>query len=102
MVVLYSSWSHEDSHYSGGPRNGGSWEGDSFCDSHTHSYDSCDSDYGSVSIEHNVREYMDYKLFASNEDSDSREDPGEEEPSSESTEEETITHTPCLGCLLST
>ena len=34
---------------------------------------------------------MDYRPFASNEDSDSREVPGEGEPPSESTEEETIT-----------
>jgi len=55
-----SSWSNEDSHYSGGPRSDGSWEDGSFCDSYTHSHGNCDSDCDSTSTKQGLREYMDY------------------------------------------
>ena len=96
-----SSWSDEDSHYSGGPCSDGSWENNSFCDSYTRSYDNCDSDYDSISSEQSVREYMGYDPYASDEDSDSREDPGEGELPSESTEEEATLPSPRLSCPLS-
>ena len=71
-----SSWSDEDSYYSGGPRSDGSWEVDSFCDSYTCSNGNGDSDYDSTSSEQSVQGYMDYDPHASDEDSDSSEDPG--------------------------
>ena len=96
-----SSWSNEDSYYSGGPRSGGSWEVDSFCDSHTRSDSDCDSVYDSTSSEQSVRGYMDYDPCASDEDSDSKEIPGEGEPPSESIEEEATLPSLRLSCLLS-
>ena len=73
--------------YSSGPRSDDSWEDDSSCDSHTRTNDGGDSVYDITISEQSVRGYMEYDPWASDEDSDSREDPGEREPPSESIEE---------------
>ena len=46
-----SGWSNEDSQYNGGAHSDGSWEDDSFRDSHNHSYGICGSEYNSISFE---------------------------------------------------
>ena len=96
-----NSWSGEGSYYSGGPHSDGSWEDDSFCDSHTRNDGDRDSVYDSTSSDQSVRGYMEYDPSASDEDSDSKEVPGKAEPPSESIEEEATSPSPRLSCPLS-
>ena len=70
-------WIGEDSYHSDGPRSDSSWEDDSNCDSSVHSYDSCGSDYDSISTEQRVCEYIDYDPCISDGDSNSRKDSSE-------------------------
>ena len=79
------SWSDENSHNSRGPYSNSSWDNDSHCGSSVYSYDSWDSDYDSICTKQRVREYMDYDLYASDEESNSTEDPGKGGPLSETT-----------------
>ena len=96
-----TGWGDEDSQYSNGPRSDSSWEGDSFCGSYVNSYGSCDGSYDSICSEQRIQEYMNYDPYASDKESNSREDPVEREPPSETTEEETIPPPPRLSCPLS-
>ena len=95
------SWGDGDSQHSGGPRSNSSREDDSFSDSYVHSYGSCDSSYDTICSEQRIQEYMNYGPYTSDEESNSREDPGEGESPSETTEEETIPPPPHLSCPLS-
>ena len=70
------SLDEKDSQYSGRPRSDSSREDDNFCGSYVHSYGSCDSDYDSISTKQRVREYINYDLYASDEDSNVRKGSG--------------------------
>ena len=89
--------------YSNGPCSDGSWEDDSSCDSHTRSNSDGDSVYGSTSTssEQSARGYREYDPWASDKNSDSREDSGEGEPLSKSIEEEVTLPSPRHSCPLS-
>ena len=68
------SWGDEGNQHSDGPRSDSSWEDGSFRGSHVHSYGSCDSSYDSICSEQRIQEYMNYDPYASDEESNSRED----------------------------
>ena len=87
--------------YNSEARIDSSWEDNSFCDSHNHSYGNYDSEYNSISFEQSVSERMDSGLCASDEDSDSKGDPREGKPRSEYIEEEAALPPHLLSCPLS-